>query len=244
MGYSDIEYDATIDWGLQVLEFAKTNPSFCGSDDYHNDIKITYKEVNYLEVCGKKTREEINYIWYKWHLGQLRLKDKVKRDMEKIRAMSKSDNQEYVFITVGFHISVPVPFMTKVADQIIKMNGGFISRAEYCFELHRTDKNKPGELILHPHVHMLVTADKRLRVSKWAEIIFKLKDIKQYVHDKNFIDIKVPNHQDWKKKAQPYPQCLQYIQGIKTTEKMVCVSRDIEWRRKNGLQDQYSYVRP
>lgn len=241
----DPPYDENIDYGLQCLEFAKQNPNFLGNPHYKDDMLTTYSEVNYLVTCGKKTKEEIHYIWYKWHMWQLSIRDKVKNDMLRIRQGLECDNHEYVFITVGFNDKkITVSAITDICDKILHVNKDFISKADYCIEKHRTDRQGGGGIIHHHHVHMLIVSDTHLRASKWVEFIYKLRGIKEYVDSPTFIDVKTPNAKKMDHRAQPYPQCLNYIKGIKTTSKMQCVALDIEWRREVGLCDHYSYVRP
>lgn len=237
-GVCDLVYDPIIGYAEQVIAFAKSNRTYGGNPEYYEDTCNTVRMIEDGTYSVDK-----NYLWYVWLRTNLRTMAKIRRDKDKIEQSLALNVGSYIFLTVGFDDKSTVDgnSMMTVADQINRLNGGrFVKKSDYVLEKHRTDKD--GNIYIHHHIHMLIVTNETLRVSKIVELIWKLKGLKKIVKDKNFIDVKTPSAKQFDKKAQPYPVCLQYVQGIKTTLKTKCLELDTAWRDSIGVPHYPTYV--
>lgn len=234
-----LSYDEYANYAELVIDFAKNNKMFLGNADYYVD---TFRTVTHINKLPKKELKDINrnLFWYKWHKGQLLAKERIRLDKLAVLRQLAPPTDSYVFLTVGFDDTTDIdyPKMQHFADRILHLNGGkFVMNADYVLEKHRS--NRQGEIYPHHHIHFLIIPDEKLSRSKMTELIMKIGGIRRYVKEKNFIDIKTPNHSDLSKRAQPYATLYNYVKGIKMSEKTVCLQRDKEWRETYPIHVHY-----
>ena len=118
------------------------------------------------------------------------------------------------FVTIGFnHQTWSVGKCVKAISKL--MDFDWVLKCKANFELFREN----GE---HPHCHFYIETFEPK--SKVLEKLFRPKYIQDIVLKKSFIDIK---------KAELYH--IDYINLKKTSGKMSCVERDIEWREKHCI---------
>lgn len=206
-----------MDYKNQYLQWIRNNPTFVPKGGLP-------RECSYLELMTdimqcKNCTEEVAKMFYdtdrKW-----------KRECaDLIRETERADNKKInkssqFFITIGFnHQTWDIPKCVKVIEKILTFD--WIKEGEAVFELYRTN----GE---HPHVHFLVDITDGLTKSKIVEKLWACAGIKKVVLKKSFIDVKV---------AQEYHE--KYIKGDKIPEKVECCDRDREWRKKNGIPQNF-----
>lgn len=225
-----LSYDECINYAELVIDFARANRMFLGNADYYVD---TFRTVTHINGLTKKELKGINrnIVWYNWHKGQLLAKERIRLDKLAVLRHLAPPTDSFVFLTVGFDDTTDIGYlkMQHFADKILHLNGGkFVMTADFVLEKHRT--NKKGEMYIHHHIHFLIIPEEKLSRSKIAELVLKIGGIKKYCKQKNFVDIKTPNHSDLEKRAQPYAVLYNYVKGIKTSEKTVCLQNDKAWR--------------
>lgn len=227
-----LPYEENVNYAELVISFAKDNKMFLGNPEYFIDTSRTVKHINSLTEKELKGINR-NIVWYNWHKGQLFAKERIRLDKLAVLRHLAPPTDSYVFLTVGFDDTTDIdyPKMQHFADKILHLNGSkFVMNADYVLEKHRS--NRQGDIYCHHHIHFLIIPDEKLSRSKITELIMKIGGIRRYVKEKNFIDIKTPNHSDLSKRAQPYATLYNYVKGIKTSEKAVCLQSDKAWREQ------------
>lgn len=204
--------------------------------EYEDFIKNTlgaYEEFSYKLGLNKKghTIAQIIYdseCWsYNKHLVRV---EKVRKDMLKFsNIMDENQNENWVFITIGWNEQEVTPKLMQKASANIASLKYFIS-VKYVLEKHRENG-------IHHHTHFLVKFNEKLYKSKLIDWLYQTKGVKAICLGKNFIDIKGPLNK--KKPYQTLELYENYVNGIKKDEKQKYIDLDKKWRAENSLEDLY-----
>lgn len=199
------------------LAWLKSHPQFVpkhqqvySSEPYYEIIIEIYKH----HACNQECARRLFAADMKWKKET----DDIIRTLTK--DAHKSDPLAPIFVTIGFnHQTWDIPSCVKVIENITTL--GWIGSIHAVFEYHRENG-------LHPHVHMLITPNEPITKSKTIEKIWAAKGLKKVCLKKSFIDYKV---------ACDYHH--KYINLEKIENKMEYVAKDIEWRSKNGIPENW-----
>lgn len=141
---------------------------------------------------------------------------KVIKEVDKLVEKLVPTPNDSWFVTVGFnHDTWNIKDCDKFIRNVLEMD--WVIRGKANFELFRSN----GE---HPHCHFVIeTKEPKSRI---LEKLFRPLYAKKVVFSKNFIDVKPM--MDYHHK---------YIMLDKIEEKMECVKKDIDFRKKNNIPD-------
>lgn len=238
-------YDETKDYISLLLLFAKEHKVWGESTDYHHELTITIANMSkkpFSDIIVNK-----NLFWFRWYSAQIAEERKLKAQRNEVMRSLEiiPDLGQWIFMTVGFDDKTNIDgyIMLSMARKICNVNLKkgqplFISG---IFNLEKHRKDEKGKNYIHHHAHFLLNLAEHTRPGKIAELVFKVSGLRQYCKEQNFIDVKTPNAKDYKKRAQPYPVCDNYINGLKSGEKAECVGADILWRQSLGLETIYEH---
>jgi len=231
------EYIPTVDYRMQLLEFAKKNPSLLCSN-FEETVDQFLHLVRY--------HDNVNYQIYLYFSSVEFMGETRRRDAQLLA--SKKDvvtKGNYIFLTIGFDDKTDINghIMLSFARKVCAVNAtaGVPLFTSGIFVLEKNRKDDKGKLYVHHHVHFLLNLTMHLRVSKIIEKIFAIADLKKYCKKTSFIDVKTPDAKKLENRARPYEECEQYIMGLKCDDKAECIGADILWRLSLGLDDFYGY---
>jgi len=253
------EYDATIDYAMLLLRFAKKNPYLLCSnfedtvDAYLDmvrkragttvwDFGLTVHTI--FPLTQKKSVNEKIYDYYSALEFMLEEREKAvfKLALEK-KVVPELGN--WIFLTVNFDDKTNINghIMLSFARKVCEINAtaGVPLFTSGIFSLEKNRKDKFGKNYIHHHVHFLLNLTMHLRVSKIVEKIFAVSGIKEFCKKQEFIDVKTPTAKKFENRAQSYQVCEKYVMGLKCDDKAECIGADILWRQSLGLETYYSH---
>jgi len=253
------EYDATIDYAMLLLRFAKKNPYLLCSnfedtvDVYLDmvrkragttvwDFGITVHSI--FPLVQKKSVNEKIYDYYCALEFMLQEREKAvfRLALEK-KVVPELGN--WIFLTVNFDDKTDINgnIMLSLAHKVCAVNAeaGVPLFTNGIFVLEKNRKDASGKMYIHHHVHFLLNLALHIRRSKIIEKIFAIGGLKDYCKKNTFIDVKSPNAKKIEHRAQPYEVCERYVMGLKCDDKAECIGADILWRLSLGFDDYYSY---
>lgn len=174
---------------------------------------------NYTVIKGKEPMVS-NRMAFEFYM-----KDKQYAEYIAEKKKTKDGIIHKYFITLNFNHKTFDPKrcmeLVKTFPKYTKWFKGYVGK----FEFFRRDKTTK-KIYEHPHFHFILETACGFPNSKLVEKIFAVKDMKKYVDTKNYIQI--DKYGPWTK---------DYMNGIKTEEKMECVEKDVSWRKKNNIPD-------
>jgi len=227
-----LPYDERINYAELVVEHAKNNRYWNSTASWGDDTLRTVQFINDPNYNPPGMAPGFkNILWFNWHKTNLLTKAKIAYDKALIASLIDSPDTDYMFITIGFddNSGIDYPIMQKLADKVCLLYGGrWAKKVDYVCEKNRATAD--GTIYHHHHIHLLVIINEYQRKSKVIEGIMKIRDMKKYVRQKEFIDIKTPKAKEFDKRAQPYAVCYNYVKGLKTSAKTNCLQLDKEWR--------------
>jgi len=197
------------------LQWIVNHPRFVPPQIY----KYPYIEI--MEACysNPAVTNDVALVFFK---GDVKWYQESTDIISQIISESKAPPlPDSLFITIGFNHQTWTPNLChKAIENLLKLT--FIQEATAVFELHREN----GE---HPHVHLLITTDKKYPKSRIIDRVYASKGIKDLIVGKQFIDYKI---------AEAYH--VGYIAGYKKEEKMKYVEMDNSWKITQGLPYNYT----
>lgn len=205
-----------MDYKQLHLIWITKHPNFLPQGDYYEDYHLVmdtlYKKPNITQELAKIFFESDRKCLIKYDQA---LKELNKQD---IKDLNSETNK--LFITIGFnHQTWEIKKCQQVIETIISFD--WIKNVKAKFELFREN----GQ---HPHCHFLLETTHQISKSKVLEKLWAAKGIKKIVLKKSFIDYKI---------AASYHD--DYIDGIKSVEKMLLVQKDVEWRHDNNIPQEF-----
>jgi len=198
------------------LQWIRNHPRFTGRDTYN------YPYIEIMEQTYKhpSITDELAMLFFQ---SDIKWYDECNTLIMNIVSKSKAPPlPDSLFITIGFNHQTWSPQKCHAAiENLLTLT--FIKSCIGVFELHRENG-------VHPHVHLLITTDKKYPKSKIIDKIYLAKSIKDLVVGKQFIDYKI---------AEPYHQ--QYIGGNKQESKLQYVNQDNLYKEAQGIP--YNYIK-
>lgn len=198
------------------LQWIMNHPRFVDKQSYN----VPYLEIMEQTYKNPAVTEEIALMFFKsdvkWYIQSAL---EIQRITLEMQAPPLPDS---IFITIGFNHQTWTP---QTCHQAITdlLTLPLIKTATAVFELHRENG-------LHPHVHLLITTDKKYPKSRVIDRIYNSKGMKKLIVGKQFVDYKM---------AEAYH--VGYIAGDKKAEKMEYVEKDNNWKIMQGLP--YNYIK-
>lgn len=207
--------------------FAKEFPGIIPYSEIVENLVENFTRNKTLTI-QQKTREIIRFLnsdidrLNRIDAISLRLKKKIS---ERLNAQKPVKSEfGFALITLNYDdTTITIPDIKKIQKQMCALPHWTDIR--YVHEKHR-------ETGIHHHTHYLVQFDlndgKNYAKSKLIQYVYGMKDIKKYIKEKNFIDVKT-------KDGTPYEAFQKYIDGDKRPSKMPFVELDKKWRLENNL---------
>lgn len=170
--------------------------------------------------------EKIVNKWYDSDILEYKKLDKVSLkilEREKRLVKGLGTSTLFAFITIGYNEQTITPAaMITMGQKVSDMK--YWDTVQMVHEKHRING-------IHHHTHFLVTYTEPLFKTKIIQYVHQL--VKKHVLTKNNIDVKGSPDKDTR--FRDISEFRKYIEGDKTEEKMDCVRKDIEWRKKNNM---------
>lgn len=184
--------------------------------------------LGYCEYCNgwrwneyfqeKPTDEEINDLILKQLIKcEMAKKEKRKKRNEIIYGSNKNNGQLITLCIDKEYIQVP-KLATEIISVIRSTDYQCISDSKAVIELY-------GENGWNPHIHIVT---KKLKQNGQLAQLFRRKFVKQKYQCYR-VDVK----------DMPYESALAYVMGEKESDKIEMLEKDMEYRKKNNLQDVY-----
>lgn len=184
------------------------------ASDYRSDISYfeVMKQIYNDSICTQEIAKSFFISDKIWFQQSFKVSKEIDKEIDKLEPTANS----MWFVTVGFnHATWSIKDCDKFITKVLEME--WVISAKANFELHRTNG-------LHPHCHFAI--ETKEPKSKILDKLFRPLYAKKVIFSKNFIDIKpmMEYHHN-------------YIRMLKVEEKMECVDKDREWRKKNNIPD-------
>lgn len=206
--------------------FAKEFPGIIPYSEIVENLVENFTRNKTLTI-QQKTREIIRFLnsdidrLNRIDAISLRLKKKISARIDAHKSPVKSE-LGFALITLNYDdTKITIPDIKKIQKQMCALPHWEDIR--YVHEKHR-------ECGIHHHTHYLVQFeinDQNYK-SKFIDHIWAMKGIKNFMSDKQKIDVKM-------KDGTPYEAFMKYIEGDKKPSKMPFVELDKKWRLENNL---------
>jgi len=140
-----------------------------------------------------------------------------KETLERLISPDSYEAKKY-FVTLGFKHDIQIADFKKWIEKWIQKD--MVIKLKGKFEMHIDNG------LQHPHFHMEIQIDHKK--SKVIQYIWQSAGIKKLMESQSFIDVKP---------FQDYHE--DYLDGLKTTEKMDNVQKDETFRKKHDIPEFY-----
>jgi len=140
-----------------------------------------------------------------------------KKTLERLISPDSYEAKKY-FVTLGFKHDIQIADFKKWIEKWIQKD--MVIKLKGKFEMHIDNG------LQHPHFHMEIQIDHKK--SKVIQYIWQSAGIKKLMESQSFIDVKP---------FQDYHE--DYLDGLKTTEKMDNVQKDETFRKKHDIPEFY-----
>lgn len=211
-------YDPAVDYKRLHLEWINANKSFRPRGGVMSNYNSYYEEMTAMYGPHGFKRNESAYLClrddYNWHKHNKTVNDEVAT----IFGDKPVNNNPSFFVT--FNWSDKNFKLDKILPGIEKLfKKSWIDNARGVFEYHGLEDN-------HPHFMCIIQVNKHKTWGRFKDKI--LQSALSQTLDKNFIDIKVHRsyHDD-------------YLDLDKKQSKILCLERDVEWRKSLFLKEEY-----